>query len=209
MNLASSPKFLGHRIPQREVTKFLEDNGFFVVTRAYHDVMPDDQARRLSKLYWPTALEIRGSTDAIAVHRELDIDAFKWEVKSGSHKYGNMSIEALPFAKHQRLSRQFGVKCLYIYSNVGKKHFGCFWVKDDIKVSRVLVPPQRNGKMDTWYHDTLSFLFPDVLVEVSGKSDGSGDPFVIIDEEYLPELLLPWQDEILRYVSSGGLLPGE
>ena len=164
----------------------------------------------MAQLFFPTALAIRTDADAVAFHRTLDIDAFNWEVKAGSYKYGNLSVEALPFARHRLLAREFNIKCLYVYYNPASKLSGCFWVRDDIDLEYAQISRWKTPDVDGW-KEKISRWFPGLHIHVEDerRGNGSGDPFVIVGGAYLQTLLVPWQDEILRYVSSGGLLPGD
>jgi len=186
---------------ENDVRKYLSGLGFLTDEATYHSVMNPKVKDRLSHIYTPTSLYIRGRADRIAVHTQYDI-VFEWEAKTHtSKKYHDMTLEALPLC-HHLAKIQLDVECLYVYrdSIVG---YDCgFWVKD-IPPIRVIMIPERWGRAKSdWFKDQFTRFWPETKIRTTPAYGGSGDPFVIIDQSIVAKLS-HWQDCIRAKLSEG------
>lgn len=189
-----------HATLENDVTNFLVANGFATASATYHDVMPKEMTRRLQQITQPTALYIRHRADRIAIHNSLDL-VFEWEAKTHvSRQYHDMTIEVLPLI-HHLAKAALDVRCLYVYRNTYHGHDVGFWVHDlpIIPIRCAMIPGRWRG---TWFRGWIMNLveqwLPGVPVVETRGNAGSGDPFIIIDEQVVSGLLT-WES-IIRAV---------
>lgn len=187
-----------HSELESDASEFMERRGYFVDIKAtYHERLPRRIARLLGFRYDPTSLYLRARADRIAVHQTLPIQ-FEWEAKTHrSIKYHDMTIEALPLIYHLRKA-ELGVKCLYIYRD---KYFDPvrdigFWVDQMPPIRMAMIPERWEGDIGDWYFELITRHLPGVRVQRGGHTAGTDDPFVIIDESYLLDLV-DWRQLIL------------
>lgn len=155
----------------------------------YHKAMPTDVVRRLQHCYAPGAMYLRHRADRIAIHPTKDV-VFEWECKT--HMQTNRhdwTMEALPLCHHVAAYREFGIDCLYAYSNPFKDHRReCgFWTSsfDFASVRCVMIPGVWTQEGVAWFRKQFTRYLPDTPILSSPRNAGSGDPFLIIDESNL------------------------
>jgi len=191
---------------EETVKEFLTAHRFLTDEATYHSVMQPEISLRLSRIYTPTALYVRGRADRIAVHKEQDI-VFEWEAKTWyeSRKH-NMALEALPIC-HHLVSAELGVKCLYAYRDSKCGYDVGFWIHELPPVQVIFIPGRWDSQMIEWFKNQFRMIFP--LVEtrqIEVKRGSSGDPFIIVNEEDVKKLP-DWRDlirELLQDTKSLG-----
>lgn len=190
-----------HGTLETDVTAALKALDFFVTMAVYHEVMSPAVKRRLQRITEPTALYIRHRADRIAVHKTKDL-VFEWEAKTHvSQRRHDMTIEVLPLIHHMAKSR-LGVRCLYVYRNTYRGHDAGFWVHDlgSIPIRCVMIPARwRESWFSEWITEMCREWLPTVGVVETPHNDGSGDPFVIIDEKVVSKMQ-PWRT-LIREIS--------
>lgn len=177
-----------HSQLERDVAQFIVDQGGITAKAAYHDVMPKVIIDRLRKDFSWTGQYLRGRSDRIAIFDNGK--SFQWEAKTHkSHKYRDITLEALPLA-HHILDSWLGVKCLYCHRDPynGNANKG-FWVDEvppirDIQIPKILgsgyLSLSENGQKQI--KETFRFIWRDTPIYFPEKTRGSGDPFIVIEE---------------------------
>lgn len=163
-----------------KVSEYLEEKNYLVDDAAYHDTMPELISKRLSQIYTPTSMYIRGRADRIAVHKTKDI-VFEWDAKTSAGSK-NCNVELYPIINHIMV----GAKCLYAYKNKYTMQEVGFWI-DKLPPIEVIIIPSRwdNHPMGDWYYD-LSKKYFDAEIKRGVNTGGSGDPYIILDIRGLP-----------------------
>ena len=183
-----------HSDLETDVTEFLEGLGFAVHQSTYHSIMPKELVRIIQNRFTPTCLYVRGRADRLAIHKVEPID-FEWEAKTHANpKYGDLTIELQPLLHHISKSR-LGVQCLYVF-RVNNKDGG-FWVNNIPPMRCAWFPPrvEYNASKDLWMKATKE-LFPGLKI-VETPVNGSGDPFVIINQSDISNIQ-DWRELILE-----------
>ena len=196
-----TPDIKSHVDLEAEVITHLTSAGFMVSSATYHDVMPSEVVRTLSKQKNPTSLYVRTRADRIAAHPTFDV-SFLVECKTNGGSYRNMAIEALPFL-HHRQDAAMGVRCLYIYRDMVSGVEGGFWASSEIPVESLKIP-------DKWasLERLLVPHFPGVKVQRIRTANGSNDPFIVVRESNLKAVLCDWRRAVsLLYPSHRRPLP--
>lgn len=181
-----TPDIISHKTLEKDVCDYLQSENFHCTEITYHSVMPKDIVKRLSGLFTPTSLCIRGRSDRIAIHKTED-KCFLWEAKthSGGSAPHNMAIEALPLC-HYRLASKLGVKCVYIYRDASIEIEGAFLADYSIPVDKIIIPTRRLTEEGAkFYKETFEQEFPGVKQIPLDFCGGSGDPFIIIEKKNL------------------------
>lgn len=189
-----------HSLLERDVIKYLQSAGFEICTAPYHDTMPSEIVKLLKNRFDLTSLYLRGRADRIAIHKTLPI-TFEFELKTHSNaKYHDWVIEALPLMHHMSKS-QLGVLALYVFRNPYQDCECGFWVNQ--------MPLANRAVYTNRYHEkglTPNFLkfwkqyFPYLDWELGRKSNGSDDPYVVVNESIV-KMLPHWQtliDDLLK-----------
>jgi hypothetical protein len=175
-----------HEILEDDVNSYLRSKGYYIHQSTYHAIMPPDLAGLLAGRFSLTSLYFRGRADRIAVHQDLPIE-FEWEAKTHhNRKYNDLTIEAYPLIHHISKSK-LGVDCLYA-ARVNGRDTG-FWVSEMPEIRCVFLPDRGEyrpikGELIGYFQD----YFPNKEIIQRGVN-GSGDPFVIVDEMKLEELV--------------------
>lgn len=191
-----NPEYEPHKVLEERVKEYLIEKGFFVVQAPYHTTMPDSIVKLLGRRNSPSSLYLRGRADRIAIHRIKEIE-FEWEAKTHySQNKHDMTIEALPLAFHLAKA-QWGVRCLYIYWNPFTDHEVGFWMHELPDMRVILIPRNRwDENHRLWFQGIFRHHFPGVPVSAPIiRSDGSLDPFAIIDESVF-DTLPHWKELI-------------
>ena len=196
-----TPENPAHEKLEQDVRDFLSELGFMTDESTYHTVMDPKVVDRLSRIYTPTSLYLRGRADRVAVHESLPL-VFEWEAKThASRNLHDMLLETLPLC-HHLAKAQLDVECLYIYRNPHKNHEAGFWVKDIPAARIIMIPSRWDADQISWFKGQFKRFFPETDIRFTGSNAGSGDPFLIIDESIV--MRLPhWKDCIRRKLSQG------
>jgi len=196
-----TPENQAHKKLEQDAKDFLSELGFLTDEATYHTVMNPEVKDRLSRIYTPTSLYLRGRADRIAVHKSLPL-VFEWEAKTHeSRSRHDMLLEALPVC-HHLIKAQLGVECLYVYRNPHKNHEAGFWVKDIPAARIIMIPSRWNADQISWFKGQFKRFFPEIEIRSVGRTAGTDDPFLIINESIV--MRLPhWKDCIRRKLSQG------
>lgn len=187
-----TPENQAHEKLEQDAKDFLSELGFLTDEATYHTVMNLEVKDRLSRIYTPTSLYLRGRADRIAVHKSLPL-VFEWEAKTHeSRNLHDMLLEALPLC-HHLIKAQLDVECLYVYRNPHKNHEAGFWIKDIPTVRIIMIPSRWSGDQISWFTGQFKRFFPETDIRSTGSNAGSGDPFLIIDESTVTRLP-HWKD---------------
>jgi len=191
-----------HEKLEQDVTALLENLGFLVDASTYHESMRKDTVARLKNVNTPTAFYVRGKADRIAVHKHRDI-CFMWEAKTNSdpRKRRNAAFEAMPLATHMK----HGQRCLYVYRDIVSGFEGGFSVNRIPPVSRILMPKRWGTNLVGYFTETLEGAFPGTPIsEINWRpGQGSGDPFVLVEEENLKsQEWFDWKDSMTKCVQT-------
>lgn len=183
--MAIMPSILSHKTLETDIAEYLDRKGFWVGAATYHEVLPDNIKRRLSAIYTPTALYLRGRADRIAVHKTGDV-VIEWEAKTHtSGQRHDMTLEALPLCHHMD-NANLGVICLYVYRDTDCGYECGFWTEQlntrDVPVRVIMIPGRWNADQRAWYRKQFARVLPGVQIVDTGRNAGTGDPFLIIDE---------------------------
>jgi hypothetical protein len=195
-DLAILPSHQPHKNLEIEVGEFLESRGFYLSSSTYHDVMPDEISERLSRIYTPTSLYVRGRADKLAIHKTKNL-VFEWEAKThGGSPFHNMALEVMPFIHH--LTRaQHHVKCLYCYRDPEMGYECGFWIHDHPQIKAIKLPRRWNGGLRRWFIEQFELFLPHVPVNDCKGTGGSDDPFLVI-HEYYAKHLPDWRDLVVK-----------
>lgn len=98
-----------------------------------------------------------------------------------------MAIEALPICIH-RLHCQIDAKCLYVYRDPFEDFECGFWVHDMPPVKVILIPQRWGHAWAEWFRGQFAKFLPDVDIIETGANGGSGDPFLLIEENAVKQL---------------------
>lgn len=162
---------------EARVTKYLEENNYWIGTCTYHTVLPERVAQALSRRFSLTALYLRGGADWLAIHRAKPIE-FEWEAKSHGPTGDDLLIEALPLVHHVQKAR-LGALVLYAFE-VGDLEAG-FWAHQLPELRAFyMVEDERYGPIKSRLLAMVKKFFPDVPVRWA-KNNRLRDPFVVID----------------------------
>jgi hypothetical protein len=174
-----------HDAFETEVTQWLTAMGFLCHSATYHTMMPPAMANLLRRRSSMTALHLRGRADRIAIHQTLPVE-FEYECKThDSQQYQDLTIELTALCFHLMKAR-LGVKCLYIYRHNGREKG--FWA-DEMPTPRVVhIPARYDAATTLQFKGMAENYFPNVPIRLGGKTNGSGDPFVIIDYSVVAQM---------------------
>ena len=180
---------------------------------AYHDILPDDEKKRMSHDYSPAGLAARLRADRRLWHpsdscfKVVDAKTSSWDRQ--------FPVEALQIGFH--VLDNDG--CLLAMRSYGKRNAdrGVILTRDNVArfIKEIRIPDgvtragvtcnrmKREGVFGypniednaEYYHSEFSRMFPSVPVQVVGHSFGSGDPFAVFDTEVF-ESLPDWRDVI-------------
>lgn len=178
--LLISPANPNHKRLEYVVLDYLQERGYSVTSSTYHDVMPKDVKTRLSRVFTFTSLYVRGRADRLAIHNTKDI-VFEWEAKTHANsKYSDLTIEVLPLL-HHFIKSWLNVRCLYVISVNGKE--GGFWVDALPPIREIRIPNSLNWEpLHGQLLEAINFVFHNPKIINPSPSNGSGDPFVVIDK---------------------------
>lgn len=181
----------------QDVSDYLEGMDYLLGEGTYHEAMPAAMRQRLSRLFTPTSLYVRGRADRTAAHKSADI-CFLWEAKTNPGRHENVVIEALPLLHHVTLSRAADVDCLYVYRDLGDGFDGGFWSSKVPTIQKILIPDKWGIDLDLFFRRTFRRCFPDVDIRDSRhNSSGSGDPFIVIEKAVRDkEMFDDWKREV-------------
>lgn len=185
-----------HNTLEIDVTEYLERNEFYVDDWTYHTRLPKPIARLLSIRFDATSLYLRARADRIAIHKELPV-VFEWEAKTHeSRRKHNIALEALPLIHHMSKAK-LGVKCLYVYRDdkIDPIREVGFWVHGLPPIDVVMIPDRWAEEEVRWYRSVIEQGLPGIHIVENIAVGGTGDPFVIINEDYI-DYLPHWQDLI-------------
>lgn len=145
--------------------------------------LSEEMRRILTQSISPTALYIRTVPDLLSILLSSKIPVFLFEVKSWTHKTGNIAIEAFPFGI-SRVLAEYNINILYLAVKNGEEIRGEF-------VEKIALPKEITIPITRWSGDDrerlkkyLNRLFPDCSVKDATKqSGGSGDPYFLVFEK--------------------------
>ncbi len=201
MDKSANPNNKNHKDLETKIKDYLVARDFYVETLTYHNVMKGKSAAaadRLKRIDKPTALAIRGEPGLLAIHRTKNI-VFYVEPKTNGLKWRNCSIEVLPLIEHRRSKK----KCLYVYWDTKSKFDGCIWA-DDLSsddIMRVAIPERWSDQYD-WIESRIESEFPGVDIEKGGSSGGSNDPYLLIAEYHIEEIMPKFPSVVDEMVES-------
>lgn len=212
--MAFNPK--NHDAFEADALDWLEGQGFLCDKATYHEKMARQMIELLQSRYSLTSLYVRTRADRIAAHRELPIE-FEWEAKT-ENKYPNIAVEMIPLAHHISKSK-LGVRCLYICRMTAPakqengpspsqalpkksiREFG-FWANKNILplVNAVFVPDRWDGPEYENFRLIARTRFPNADQMHGFAVNGSGDPYVLINEHNLVDLR-DWRTMVLDWIA--------
>jgi len=197
-----TPDHAPHETLVRDVSAWLDEQGFATYSAAYHDHnvmgMAEEDEDRFRHIYIPAALIVRHRPDRLAFHRERDC-AFLWEAKTKGKKpprNETVFIDLVTIIANAQVNT--GARVLYVHRNQHSGHEVGFWMHDMPPVSSVGIPACKWEGMaiDDWYHWAASKLFPHAPISRAGTR-GTNDPFVTMEHEAI--CALPhWKTAILE-----------
>lgn len=168
-----------HARIELEVSTYLKQKGYSVHSQTYHDIFPEVIVKALIDRWSAAALYIRARADRLAIHPIID-SQFEFEAKSGGGP--DLCLEVSPLLDHIGKWRNSGIDCLYAFESGAAS--GGFWASSPPSI-RVIMQP-RCTRYDTKALDRLrqkcAAYFPTVNYRIIEKSNGSGDPFCVIDK---------------------------
>jgi hypothetical protein len=187
-----------HDVLEKEIDKKMQDNGYLGIAMAYHDILPDDIKKIITKNYSPTSIDIRTRNDRVYVRTDGK-DVIFAEMKTHvSLKYNDCCLELDPFVRHL-LASWVGTECIYIYRNPNQHDntTRSFYVNDDAKnmVSKIYIPQlerlgeDENKKRNEHYMQIANRFFHGIHVFLSPHipkgDERSGDPYLVIHSEVI------------------------
>lgn len=182
------PDYEPHANLETDVTQYLESNGYIVDSAPYHDKMDKSIIKVLQNIYTPTGLYLRGRADRIAVKRNPPT-VFEWEAKTHkSQSRHDCVIEALPICTHLIHAKYLAVRCLYVYRNPFKNQDFGFWVHQIPPIRIIMIPGRWNKIQRQHFEQVFNLILPQVKVVSIGRTRGTDDPFLIIDESEMKKL---------------------
>jgi hypothetical protein len=193
-----------HTALEADTARRLEAMGYEVACATYHSAYPQRVIRRLQRLDTPAALYLRTRADRTAVHGGRPV-AFEWECKTWQQsKAHNMALEALPLAQHVQKWRLWRVPCLYVYRDPGRYQDVGFWAHEHPPVRDCYLPPRwpEGSPMHDYFLCMFQDAFPGVSVLIPRPTGGSNDPYVVVDEKFLPGL--PHWTAVVRQTEADG-----
>lgn len=194
MMLITPQSTKAHSKLEDDVTAFLNECGFLVEQAPYHTTMSIEMVSVLQDLYTPTSLYLRSRADRIAVRAYPPL-AFEWEAKTHtSSRLHDCTIEVYPVAAHL-LKSSMDVRCLYIYRDVEKGYDVGFWIHQMPDIRVIMIPDRWNRAWTAWHKSYCNRFFPATSIRTGTRSNGTGDPFLIIDESIVRGLP-HWKDLI-------------
>lgn len=177
----------GHSKLEDSFRQELNDLDFLTDDLTYHSKMLPEIKNRLSLIYEPTSLYTRTRADRVAVHKYYPF-VFHFEPKThDSRKYHDWTIEVYPLALHKTIAMDYGIRCLYIFYNPFTGDEAAFWSNNIPDLSCVMIP-DRDVNDVNWYENFCIRTFPNTRIQHIGRVNGSGDPFVIIDQSIVKTL---------------------
>jgi len=166
----------------------LKKLGFITDDMTYHSKMHPETKHRLSGIYNPTALYIRTRADRVAIHTRYRY-VFQWEVKThDSRQYRNWALEVFPLIVHKINSTTFGIRCLYAYYNPFTGHEAAFWSDNIPILSCIMLTDRLATNGEEYFNKLCKGSFPHTNIITNINSNGSGDPFALIDEGIVKDL---------------------
>lgn len=183
-----------HDALEIEVCSFFESLGFLTEEATYHAVMSQPVKERLTSIYEPTSLYIRGRADRIAVHKTYQL-VWEWEAKTHNPgPYHDMVIELLPMLHHLKKA-ELGVRCLYAYRDTRLGIDAGFWTDSLPEVREVFLTPRFHTSLLDVVLPQVKRYMPNARIEYRKATRGSNDPFLIIDQQTICSLP-SWQQLI-------------
>jgi hypothetical protein len=181
-----------HEVLVRQVLDFARDAGWRDVPVTYHSQEGSDVLQLAND---PTAVFIRTRPD---LHLTNGRRALLVEVKTCiSSQYANATPELFPIVAALIHWHVLGVRTLYVYEDPHAGISAAWWayqVFEDVPVAAIYVGTQRPEWREymAWIHrwKSISVIPADVPVKTV-RTNGSGDPYVVIPERVLRNLL-PW-----------------
>lgn len=185
MQLRYTPRVddVRHATLQEKVNQYLSERDYSITSGAYHDIFDPEIVKLIQKRFTLQALYLRGRADRLAVNNRLPIE-FEFELKTHhNNRYSDLCIEVLPFLHHQKKS-QLGVDCLYIFEVNGVE--GGFWVSEFPPIHRVNFPQRIEYRpIESIIKKFINDNLPDAKIYSSLSINGSGDPYLIVEWEYV------------------------
>ena len=180
-----------HKDLQSNVTQFLLANDFITYDDTYATNATELIRQILSYRFSPTALKLRTKADLFAIHKTIKSEFFI-EFKTDT-KYKNLAIELFPLLCHISDSG-FGIKCLYIFQVSGI--CGGFWVYSLPKIRQIFFSSRiEYANINPILRKLTCVLLPNIPTS-ERSTQGSGDPFCIIDEAEIKKCI-SWDRLIL------------
>lgn len=183
------------------VVRYAERLGWRAVPVAYHEVQGGEALKLATD---DTGLYVRTLPDMVVTDgEEAVLLELKTHVTRGRH---DATPELYPIVAATVLYRALGVRTLYVYEDPVAGISGAWWAHAvflEVPVSRIFVGAQRQdwalhlARIRRW--QSMGLVPANVEVAVV-RTRGSGDPFVVVPEEYL-RTLLPWHyvlEELMR-----------
>lgn len=162
--------------------------GFLTDDMTYHSKMSSNIQNILSRNYCPTSLYIRTRADRIAAHSRYPL-IFQWEAKTHtSRKYHDWTLEVFPLMVHKINAETFGIRCLYVYFNPLINQEAAFWSNNIPPLRCIMIPGRQTNNTDLFIQ-CCNRCFPKTEIIEGFSTNGSGDPFAIIDKstvDFLP-----------------------
>jgi hypothetical protein len=192
---------VSHQDLQMEVTKFLIANNFIIYDNTYGTNASESIKQSISRRFSATALKIRTMADLFVIHK-IHNSEFFLEIKTHESKqYNDLCIELFPLLCHLR-DCDLDIKTLYVFKVSGVR--GGFWVKDLPKIRQIFFPQRiEYSEINFMLKEMVIQLLQGVPIIDKQQTNGSGDPFCIIDNLEIRKCL-SWDKMILNSIAFNG-----
>lgn len=189
-----TPDWQPHKLLEKDCCEFLDGLGFAHFSTTYHDVLPIELQRLLTRNNDPSSLMVRTRADRSAVHRRIRNLACQYEIKTNGTAHRNMAVEAIQLAHHVMAAR-LGVRCLYVYRDTRTGREAGFWTDSLPLIREIKVPSGNEG-----IAGVLAIAFPGVPIRATGSTGGSNDAFCLIEETVVVKLC-GWRDLLADWLA--------
>lgn len=186
-----------HQDLQSKVADFLIGNDFLIHDGTYGTNAKENIRKLLSRRFSLTALKVRTRADLFVIHNSIKSEFFIEFKTHYSQKQSDLCIELFPLLSHV-LDSSLEIKCLYIFQVA--EISGGFWAHDLPKIRQIFFPNRiEYVNVNPVLKKMSAILMPNVPI-IERKTEGSGDPFCIVDNIELINCL-SWNRLILDTIS--------
>jgi hypothetical protein len=199
-----------HEAFEVEVHDRFRSAGFFPSRLPYHtkieclhcgmvnDVVSREIQNKMKKMITPTAYYLRQRSDQFAIYPN-NKECLQFEVKTSPTKAYGFTMEAIQLVWHMNNPL---VDTLYICKNITQE--ACFWVDEMPTPSKIIIPKKWDDPDEDYamrcddFEAVFRHTFTDVPIEKVDGTNGSGTPFVCMDDDAIALMVSDWHGEINR-----------